>query len=84
MKNHYITFRSVTYAQKGERLLKRAGINCFLRRTPKVLANRQCGYSLQIRADDAHQAVELLQKAQVLFGKVYAMDDDGSFGELAV
>ena len=84
MKNYVITFRSITYAQKGERVLKRAGIDCFLRRSPKVLTNRECGYSLQIRPVDIGRAVELLQGGQVQFGKVFGLDYDGGFEELVV
>lgn len=83
MKNYIITFRSVTYAQKGERVLKRSGIDCFLRRTPKELTNKSCGYCLQLRPGDIARAVELLQ-GQVQFGKVYGMDYDGGFEELTV
>ena len=84
MKNYIVTFRSVTFAQKGERVLKQAGIDCLLRRTPKTLTNRECGYSLQIRPGDYAMALELLQDNQVQFGKTYGMDYDGGFEELAV
>ncbi len=80
MKNYCITFRSVTFGQKGERMLKRQGINCYLRRTPKNLTNRECGYCLQIRPGDIERSVDLLQ-GQVPFGKVYAMDYDGGYEE---
>lgn len=83
MKNYLITFRSVTYAQKGERILKRWGIDSFLRRTPKAIASRECGYCLQLRPGDIERAVELLQ-GQVPFGKVYGADYDGGFEELTV
>ena len=84
MKNYFITFRSVTYAQKGERVLKRVGIDCFIRRTPKALTNRECGYCLQLRPWDLQQAMAVLQDAQVQFGKVYGLDYAGEFEEMAV
>ena len=84
MKNYLVTFQSVTYAQKGERVLRRWGIDSMLRRTPKTLTNRQCGYCLQIRSGDFPRALELLQENQVQFGKVYGMDHEGEFEELAV
>ena len=77
MKFYYITFRSVTFAQRGEALMKRAGITCTLRRTPRDLADRGCGYSLRIRDTDAPVAVELLREHSVSFGKLYAIDADG-------
>ena len=84
MKNYLFTFRPVTFAQKGERVLKRAGIDCFVRRTPKVLTNKECGYCLQIRPWDFQRALEQLQTAQVQFVKVYGMNYDGGFEEMAV
>lgn len=84
MKNYLFTFRSVTYGQKGERILKRWGIDCFLRRTPKLLTNKSCGYALQVRPGDYQRALEALQDTQVQFGKVYGVDYEGNFEELAV
>ncbi len=78
MKNIWlITFRSVTFAQKGERQLKMAGITCTMQRTPKELSERGCGYCLRIPGRDAMAAVEILREKQVSFGKVYALTEDG-------
>ena len=84
MNEAYITFRSVTYAQRGEVLMKRAGVDCTLRRTPKALADRGCGYSLRIRARDALAAVSLLRENSVSFGKVFSVRADGKAEEMAV
>lgn len=75
--NWLITFRSVTFAQKGERLLKKTGIECTLQRTPRELSERGCGYCLRIRARDAMTAVELLRENGVTYGKTYAMTEGG-------
>ena len=72
-----ITFRSVTFAQKGERQLKKAGITCTMQRTPKELSERGCGYCLRIPGRNAMEAVEILREKQVSFGKVYAITEDG-------
>ncbi|MBP3305184.1 MAG: DUF3343 domain-containing protein [Oscillospiraceae bacterium] len=78
MKNNWlITFRSVTFAQKGERVLQKAGIDCTLQRTPKELSKQGCGYCLRVRAKDVMNAVELLRENQVSYGKTYALKDDG-------
>ena len=78
MKNNWlITFRSVTFAQKGERLLKQAGIGCMLQRTPKVLTERGCGYCLRLKMKDAMAAVELLREHEVNYGKIYALTESG-------
>ena len=46
MKFYYITFRSVTFAQRGEKVLKKEGIRCTLLRTPRWMEEQGCGYAL--------------------------------------
>lgn len=78
MKNDWlITFRSITFAQKGERRLRQDGISCDLLRTPRLLSERGCGYCLRIRGKDAVAAVALLREQEILFGKVYAVTGSG-------
>ena len=40
MKVYYITFRSVTYAQRGEKVLQKSGVRVALLRTPKWMENQ--------------------------------------------
>jgi len=82
MKYSYITFRSVTFAQKGERVLKQAGVDCAVQRTPKELSQRGCGYCLRLRPGLAARAVNVLVEEKVEYGKVYAVRLDGSFEEI--
>ena len=82
--NWLITFRSVTFAQKGERLLKNKGIDCAMQRTPKELSQRGCGYCLRLQAKDAMAAVDLLQENAVSYGKTYAMTEKGRIEERAL
>ncbi len=72
MRMHFITFRSVTLAQRGQRLLHQAGIPSSLQRTPRKLQDRGCGYCLQLRSGDAMTAVEVLKAGGVAFSRVYA------------
>lgn len=76
-----ITFRSVTFAQRGQRALHRSNIGCSLQRTPKSLSQRGCGYCLGLWGWDAPRAVEVLKQEQIPFGKLYAIMDDGSTQE---
>lgn len=69
MKQYYITFRSVTYGQKGERALKQAGMDCLLRRTPRWMESRGCGYAVQV--ENALEATEILRAAGAAFEKIY-------------
>ncbi len=83
MKFYYITFRSVTVAQRGEQVLQRNGIRCTLLRTPKWMEVQGCGYSLRLWTKDAARAVELLGKHNVAFRRVYIQMPDGTLEELA-
>lgn len=79
-----ITFRSVTPAQRGEGALNRHGIRCALRRTPRTLAEKGCGYSLRLQRQDLEAALELLRQHGIAFGKAYWLRDDGDPLELSL
>ena len=72
MKTEFITFRSVTPAQRGQRVLQKAGVDVILQRTPRFMEERGCGYCLRLRPGDLHRAVDLLRRENVAFSKVYA------------
>lgn len=76
-----ITFRSVTFAQRGEKALHRIGIDCSLQRTPKELSNKGCGYCLRLQGKNALAAVEILRDQQISFGKIYAVIAGGRMEE---
>ncbi len=75
----YITFRSITAAQRGERTLKEAGMSAAMQRTPRWMQDRGCGYCLKLSGRKGPQAVQLLRQRSVSFTKVYAA---GAAGEL--
>ena len=82
MKQCMITFRSVTPAQRGEGLLRRAGLSCTLQRTPRWMEQQGCGYSLLLRHQDAPMAVEILKTGQVPYRKVYLKGENNTMEEL--
>ncbi len=84
MKDCFITFRSVTTAQRGEAVLRRSGMDASLRRTPRWMEEQGCGYSLRLRRGDMTRAVTALKNAGVTFRKVYLQMENGSFEELSV
>ena len=84
MKQAYLTFRSVTFAQRAERILKKAGLDCTMQRTPKELSGRGCGYCLRIALGSALEAVGLLEAEKVDYGKLYAVRAEGGYEELFV
>ena len=81
MKSYFVTFRSVTFAQRGEAVLQKAGIHCKLQRTPRWMEAQGCGYSLRLSGKDAAQAMELLRQKQIPMRKLYLQLDDGSVQE---
>lgn len=82
MKYCLITFRSVTPAQRGERILNRAGITCTLSRTPKWMEKQGCGYSLRIQTHTAARSAEVLREENVEFQKIYLLRENGKGEEL--
>ena len=84
MKMYYITFRSVTFAQRGERVLSEAGFHSSLQRTPKWMEEQGCGYALRIWTNDIGSAVEQLRKNRVLMRRLYKQRQDGQLEEMAL
>lgn len=80
----FITFRSVTPAQRSERLLKHAGYFCNLRRTPRWMEVQGCGYGLQVRYADISTCIQMLKKAEVPYRKVYLLEENGATKELSL
>ena len=71
----FIIFRSVTYAQRGERVLARAGISAYILKPPVSLGQGSCSYTLKVRADKLRRALEALRRARVPFGGVFVLEE---------
>ena len=82
MKFYYVTVRSVTHGQRGEKLLQKEKIRCHLLRTPKWMEVKGCGYSLRIWTEDITKPVELLRRENVPMQKVYLQIPDGTLEEI--
>ena len=82
MKIYYFTFRSVTFAQRGERLLEEAEIHCSLQRTPRWMEEQGCGYALRVWTRDVRRAAEVLSRNRVPVRKIYGQAFDGQLEEL--
>ena len=75
MSSYCITFRSVTLAQRGERVLREAGLQCTLARTPRWMEERGCGYCLRLRSE-WKAAAAALDRAGVEYRKIYHQNGD--------
>ena len=84
MKYCLITFRSVTPAQRAESMLRRAGLECSVQRTPRWMEEQGCGYSLRVKFQDAMHCAQLLRNGGVSFRKIYLYRDKGAVEELAL
>lgn len=82
MKNCILTFRSVMPAQRAEEVLRRAGVDCTVQRTPKWMEEKGCGYSLRMNSRDVMTASVLLRQAGIQYRKAYALGDNGVPEEL--
>jgi len=82
MKQYYITFRSVTFAQRGEAQLKKAGHRCVLQRTPRWMEEQGCGYDLRIWAREIGPVIALLQEENIPIRRVYLQTPDGELEEV--
>ena len=84
MKIYFITFRSVTLAQRGEKLLSRENTRCILQRTPRWMEEQGCGYALKIFTKDVIPAVDILRENNLPLRRVYVQRSDGQLEELTV
>ena len=78
-----ITFRSVTPAQRADRVFRNAGIPCHLGRTPRWMEEQGCGYNLRIRYLELEDVMDLLKNHKISYRKVYIVGANGAMEELA-
>ena len=84
MKSYFVTFRSVTHAQRGEQALTRTGYRCRLRRTPRWMEEQGCGYALRLWTDRIDSAVALLTEKKIQLRRVYVQLEEGQMEEVAL
>ena len=84
MGTYIITFRSVTPAQRAEKLLRSVGLSCHLGRTPRWMEEQGCGYSIRVRNVEADTLVSLLRNYKVSFRKLYLQGENGAMEEVSL
>ena len=82
MKSFFLTFRSITQAQRAERDFVRAGMAVVLRRTPRWMEERGCGYGVEVKCSDLRTGLEVLRQEKIPFRKSYLLHADGAVEEL--
>lgn len=84
MHGYCITFRSITFAQRGERMLRDNTVGCSLQRTPRWMEERGCGYCLRVSRHQLADAVRLLRSGKIPFRKVYSLEPGGEAREISI
>ena len=82
MRLYVITFRSVTFAQRAEKLLSHQGQRASLMRTPRWMEEQGCGYALKLWTNQIVSAVSLLRESRIQLRKVYVQREDGEMEEV--
>ena len=62
MEHYIILARSVTYAQRMQRSLSRAGIRCQIFRPPRDLTDIGCAYAVRIAVSNLPEALTALHR----------------------
>ena len=62
MEHYIILARSVTYAQRMQKSLGRAGIRCHVFRPPRDLTEMGCAYAVRIAVSDLPEALTALHR----------------------
>ena len=62
MEYYLILARSVTYAQRIQRALERAGIRCRIFRAPRDVADLGCAYAVRILHEDLSASLIVIHR----------------------
>lgn len=84
MFDYYFTFRSITPAQRAQGVLQKMNMDAQLRRLPKYLSGRGCGYAVAVQAAHGANAARALRSFGVSYGAVYKISFDGAYEEVAL
>ena len=62
MEHYIILARSVTYAQRMQKSLNRAGVRCQIFRPPRDLTDMGCAYAVRVAVSDLRTALVALHR----------------------
>ncbi len=65
METYFILARSVTYAQRMQRALERAGIRCRISRAPRDMTDLGCAYTVRVAASDLSRALLAIHRERL-------------------
>ena len=79
---YLILCRSLTYAQRTEKALVRAGITAHILRSPKVIDSEGCSHSVKVAERNLSVALVVLARAGLSPKRVFITAGDGSYKEV--
>ena len=80
-----ILFRSLTYAQRGNRVLGLLGIPSSVMKAPQGLTEKGCGYGVRLSESRLRRAVALLDERGIERGRAFLLfRTSGEFREVAL
>jgi hypothetical protein len=82
MVYYLIVCRSLTYAQRTEMALARAGITAHIMRAPKTIDSEGCSHGVKVAERNLANALVALAKAGLSPKRVFIMAGDGSYKEV--
>lgn len=80
MEHYLIIARSVTYAQRMQRALGRAGIRCRIFRAPRELTELGCAYAVELSVPDLTAALQILHRKKLDPVQIF-LTPKGFYGE---
>lgn len=80
---YLIMCKSLTNAQRAAILLERRGISASVVKAPQHLRENGCGYAVSLYRR-LGEAVSLLKEANLLNGRIYVRQENGSYREASV
>ena len=80
--DHYLLLaRSVTYAQRMQKVLDRAGIRCRIFRAPRTLTDMGCAYAVYVAVEDMTTAFDILRRSSLAPVKIF-FNQQGMYREV--
>lgn len=72
---------TLTWAQRTQRTLERAGISASVVKAPQRLTEHGCGYAVSLirRFDDAS---EILQRNALIKGRIFRREENGEYTQI--
>ena len=79
-----ILFRSLTYAQRGMRVLGAGGVPATIVKAPPGLSDKGCTYGASVNSGKLDLAVRILEERQIPHGRIFLPGEDGKYRQVQI